>query len=107
MKTKPSKSPIYCVKKHVNVLQSSSNVQAYVYRTASDKRHVFSIEGSYAHRMCKVLDESKRVLAEIKRKESNCKNVSFGMEIFQLIVRPGFDQSLAMALVLLLDQMFP
>ena len=73
----------------------------------SDKRCLaFTVEGSYAHRECKVLDECRRVVAEIKRKEANTKNVSFGIEIFQLVVHPGFDPAFAMALVLLLDQMF-
>lgn len=108
--SKSSKTPICCVRKHVNILHGNTNVQAYVYRGASshsDKRcAAFTIEGSYAHRTCKVLDECGRVVAEIKRKEANAKSVSFGIEIFQLIVHPGFDPAFAMALVLLLDQMF-
>ncbi|KAG4972903.1 hypothetical protein JHK87_029724 [Glycine soja] len=108
--SKSSKTPICCVRKHVNILHGNTNVQAYVYRGASshsDKRcAAFTIEGSYAHRTCKVLDECGRVVAEIKRKETNAKSVSFGIEIFQLIVHPGFDPAFAMALVLLLDQMF-
>ncbi|KAL2348008.1 hypothetical protein Fmac_002008 [Flemingia macrophylla] len=102
-------TPICCVRKHVSILHGNTNVKACVYRGASlsDKHCVaFTIEGSYAHRTCKVLDECRRVVAEIKRKEANSKNVSFGIEIFQLIVHPGFDPAFAMALVLLLDQMF-
>ncbi|XP_061337896.1 protein LURP-one-related 17-like [Gastrolobium bilobum] len=104
-----SESPFCCVRKRVNILNGNPKVQACVYRVASDsdKRHtVFTVEGSYAHRTCKVLDECKRAVAEIKRKEANSKDVSFGIEIFQLIVHPGFDPGFAMALVLLLDQMF-
>ncbi|QCD91690.1 protein LURP-one-related 17-like [Vigna unguiculata] len=107
--SKPSKSPICCVRKNVNILHGNSNVLAYVFSgvSHSDKRHVaFTVEGSYAHRTCKVLDECRRVVAEIKRKEANTKNVSFGIEIFQLVVHSGFDPAFAMALVLLLDQMF-
>lgn len=109
--SKPSEgtTPICCVRKHVNILHGNTNIQAYVYRgvSHSNKRCVaFTIEGSYAQRTCKVLDECRRVVAEIKRKEANAKNVTFGIEIFQLIVQPGFDPAFAMALVLLLDQMF-
>lgn len=32
--------------------------------------------------------------------------VSFGLEVFILIIHPGFDPAFAMAVVLLLDQMF-
>ncbi|XP_014520000.1 protein LURP-one-related 17-like [Vigna radiata var. radiata] len=107
--SKPSKSPICCVRRHVNILHGNSNVLAYVFRgvSHSDKRCVaFTVEGSYANRTCKVLDECRRVVAEIKRKEANTKNVSFGIEIFQLVVHSGIDPAFAMALVLLLDQMF-
>ncbi|MED6191495.1 hypothetical protein PIB30_000593 [Stylosanthes scabra] len=107
-------SAVFCVRKHVNILKGNGNprVEACVYRllgTESEKRHghaAFTVEGSYAHRTCKVLDESKSVVAQIKRKEANCKHVSFGVDIFHLIVHPGFDPTFAMALLLLLDQMF-
>ncbi|OIW09947.1 hypothetical protein TanjilG_32096 [Lupinus angustifolius] len=106
---KSRKNPVCCVKKSVNILTSNPKVQACVYRVTSDsyKQHaMFTIEGSYEHRTCKVLDEFKRVVVEIKMKEANSKNVTFGIEIFQLIVHPGFDPDFAMAIVLLLDQMF-
>ncbi|RDX61646.1 Protein LURP-one-related 17 [Mucuna pruriens] len=107
--SKLRESPVCCVRKRVNILDGKPKVQAYVYRISSDsgKRHAaFTVEGSYAHRTCKVLDEYKKAVAEIKRKEANSKDVSFGIEIFQLVVYPGFDPSFAMGLVLLLDQMF-
>ncbi|XP_027343939.1 protein LURP-one-related 17-like [Abrus precatorius] len=102
-------SPVCCVRKRVNILDGNPKVQAYVYRVASDsdkRQAAFTVEGSYAHRTCKVLDDCKRAVAEIKRKQANSKDVSFGIEIFQLVVQPGFDPAFAMALVLLLDQMF-
>ncbi|KAJ1405971.1 Tubby-like, C-terminal [Sesbania bispinosa] len=108
-RSKSRESPVCCVRKSVNILNGNPKVQAYVYRVASDsgKRHAaFTVEGSYADRTCKVLDECKRAVAEIKRKEANSKDASFGIEIFQLVVQPGFDPAFAMALVLLLDQMF-
>lgn len=100
--------PIFCVKKSLKFLQANFKVLAYVYRgrEMSDKRHSYAVEGSYAHRSCKVLDGSRRVVAEIKRKEAIIGGVSFGLEVFLLIVQPGFDSGFAMALVLLLDQMF-
>ncbi|KAK9276521.1 hypothetical protein L1049_006055 [Liquidambar formosana] len=106
--TKPSKEPIWCVRKHINILHNANcSLLAHVFRgTSSDKRHAYVIEGSYAHRSCKVLDESRKVVAEIKRKEAMIGGISFGVEVFLLIVWPGFDRGFAMALVLLLDQMF-
>lgn len=90
----------------MNILQSGQNILAYVYYGASNKRYAYTVEGSYANRSCKVFDESRRVVAEIKRKEAAIGGISFGVEVFMLIVQPGFDPAFAMALVLLLDQMF-
>ncbi|CAK9156569.1 unnamed protein product [Ilex paraguariensis] len=104
--TKSSKKPICCVRKHINILQPNLNVLAYVYHGPSEKRYAYVIEGSYAHRSCKLLDESRRVMAEIKKKEAMIGGVTFGLEVFLLIVQPGFDLGFAMGIVLLLDQMF-
>lgn len=94
------------MKKHMNILHANPSVLAYVFRGNSDKSYSYVLEGSYAHRSCKVLDDSRRVVAEIKRKEASKGGVSFGLEVFVLVVQPGFDTGFAMALVLLLDQMF-
>ncbi|XVF52988.1 hypothetical protein PTKIN_Ptkin05aG0062100 [Pterospermum kingtungense] len=99
-----SEKPIFCVKKCINILQSNPNVLAYVYRGSSDKRYAYMIEGSYSHRSCKVVDDTKKVVAEIRRKEAG--GISFGLDVFVLIVQAGLDPGFAMALVLLLDQMF-
>lgn len=99
-----SKQPICNVKKQINIL--NHRVLANVFPGNSEKRYVYRIEGSYANRSCKMLDGSRRVVAEIKRKQAMKEGVSFGVEVFLLVVSPGFDSGLAMALVLLLDQMF-
>lgn len=101
-----SKKPINRVRKRMNILQPYSNVLARVYCGPSDKKSAYTIEGSYVHRSCRVLDESKQVVAEIRRKETMNGGVSFGLEVFLLIVRPGFSPSFSMAIVLILDQMF-
>ncbi|KAK9039941.1 hypothetical protein GQ457_06G037920 [Hibiscus cannabinus] len=102
-----TKEPIFYVKKCINILHGNPNVLAYVYRCrSSEKGYAYMIEGSYSHRSCKVMDETKRVVAEIKRKDAIIGGVSFGVEVFMLIVEAGFDPGFAMALVLLLDQMF-
>ncbi|KAK3429355.1 hypothetical protein EUGRSUZ_E00784 [Eucalyptus grandis] len=101
------KKPICCVRRRVGVLRAASGAIAYVCRATPAKAREYVIEGSYANRSCKVLEASSRdVVAEIKRKEASLGGGSFGTEVFVLVVRPGFDCSFAMALVLLLDQMF-
>ncbi|XP_015584531.1 protein LURP-one-related 17 [Ricinus communis] len=107
--TELTKKPIWSVKKHISILRGNDNVLAHVYRgSCIEKRNNYSyvIEGSYRQRSCKIMDESRNVVAEIKRKEAMVVGVSFGVEVFLLVVQPGFDPGFAMALVLLLDQMF-
>ncbi|KAJ8526966.1 hypothetical protein K7X08_029443 [Anisodus acutangulus] len=102
------KKPIFCVKKQMKILQSNINVLAHVYyHGISDKRYSYIIEGSYANRTCKVLDaKSRNVVAEIRKKQAVTGGVTFGLEVFVLVVMQGFDSGFAMAMVLLLDQMF-
>nr|DAD26724.1 TPA_asm: hypothetical protein HUJ06_028192 [Nelumbo nucifera] len=51
---------------------------------------VYVIEGYYCQRSCQVLDESRKVMAEIKRKEAMSQGgrggISFGVDVFLLIV---------------------
>ncbi|KAF8031337.1 hypothetical protein BT93_D0505 [Corymbia citriodora subsp. variegata] len=101
------KKPICFVRRRLGVLHAASKAIAYVCHATPRKQREYVIEGSYVNRSCKVLEVSSReVVAEIKRKEASPSGGSFGTEVFVLIVRPGFDCGFAMALVLLLDQMF-
>ncbi|KAK6274667.1 hypothetical protein POUND7_004376 [Theobroma cacao] len=102
----PSEKPIFYVRKRINILHANPNVLAYVYRRSSDKRYAYMIEGSYSQRSCKVLDETKRVVAEIRRKDAIIGGISLGLDVFLLRVQAGLDPGFAMALVLLLDRMF-
>jgi uncharacterized protein YxjI len=62
----------------------------------------YEVEGSYARRRCVVYDAERRVVvAEVRPKEA-----VVGTDVFRLVVRPGFDVSLAMAVVVALDQLF-
>ncbi|KAD4384652.1 hypothetical protein R6Q59_011202 [Mikania micrantha] len=99
--------PICRARKHVNILWPKVKRLAQVYiEPYNDDKNMYMIEGSYMNRSCKVLDESRNVVAEIRRKETVTKGVSFGLEVFELIINQGFDSGLAMAIILLLDQMF-
>ncbi|KAM0914731.1 hypothetical protein ACQ4PT_011312 [Festuca glaucescens] len=64
----------------------------------------YEVEGSYARRCCVVYDEQRRAVAEVRPKEA-----MVGTDVFRMVVRPaagGMDVSLAMAVVLALDEMF-
>lgn len=138
-----SRNPKYCVKKHVNFLQSKSLAHVNHYsnssksganspssspksriitggsssgssttppsspRAGSSSTPAFEVEGSYTQRCCTIYDhDSRGQMAEIKRKESVNGGVAFGLDVFHLIVQPGFDAAVAMAIVILLEQMF-
>ncbi|KAF8719443.1 hypothetical protein HU200_024160 [Digitaria exilis] len=61
----------------------------------------YEVEGSYLRRSCTVYDERRRAVAEVRPKEA-----VVGSDVFRLVVQPGTEVSLAMAVVLALDQMF-
>ncbi|KAF9592624.1 hypothetical protein IFM89_016272 [Coptis chinensis] len=94
-------NPLFTVKKQVNLLNSRSLAHVSV---GSNNNVLYKIEGSYSQRCCAVYDEKRKVVAEIKRKES-VGGVSFGVDVFRLVVQPEMDSTVAMALVILLDQM--
>ncbi|XP_043716356.1 protein LURP-one-related 17-like [Telopea speciosissima] len=108
------KKPIYCGRKHVNLLlqRNPHDVLAHVFRgsdshPSSEKGYGLEIQGCYERRTCQVVDdESGEVVAEIKKKDACIQGISYGLDVFLLIVRPGFNPAFAMSLVLLLDQMF-
>lgn len=90
----------------MSIRQTKLGVLAYVYCGMSENRCMYVVEGSFTHRSCKILDESMRVVAEIKKKEAMLEGASFGLDVFHLIIKPGFHCRFAMAIVLLLDQMY-
>lgn len=101
-----TQEPIFRARKHVDILSPKVKRLARVYKEPYNNNTGYVIEGSYTNRSCKVLDESRNVVAEIRRKETETKGVSFGLDVFMLTVNQGFDCGLAMSIVLLLDQMF-
>ncbi|KAG6391088.1 hypothetical protein SASPL_148837 [Salvia splendens] len=105
---KSPQKPMFCVRKNNMRLRQTKvdDVVAYVYCGILENRCMYVVEGSFTHRSCKILDESRRVVAEIKKKEAMPKGASFGLEVFHLIIKPGFHCKFAMAIVLLLDQMY-
>ncbi|XP_010921247.1 protein LURP-one-related 8-like isoform X2 [Elaeis guineensis] len=100
-------NPRFSMRKHVNLLHSKA--LAHVTPCHGGAKSCvgtrYEIEGSYSQRCCAVYDERQRQLAEIRRKEA-VGGVVFGVDVFRLIVEPGFDASVAMAIVILLEQMF-
>ena len=107
--TKIPKCPTWYMRKNLkmNILSTKSDILAYVYSGSFDKKNSYIIKGSYKCKSCKIVHVPlNKTVVEIKRKEVRTKGVRFGSDVFDLVVNPGFETGLAMALVLLLDQMF-
>lgn len=95
--------PRYSAKKQVNLLNAKCLAQVMSLSGGESK---YEIGGSYTQRCCGVYDEKRRRVAEIKKKEAAVGGVAFGADVFRLIVHPDLEPALAMAFVILLDQMF-
>ncbi|CAA7389187.1 unnamed protein product [Spirodela intermedia] len=98
-------NPLFSAKKHVQLLQHKALAQVTQRNAAGGRGGSYDIEGSYSQRCCAVYDENRQMMAEIKRKEA-VKGVALGVDVFRLVVQPGFDPAVAMAMVILLEQMF-
>ncbi|GAB4830784.1 hypothetical protein Ancab_004817 [Ancistrocladus abbreviatus] len=109
-------NPIFSVHRPVNFLNSktlalvttsaNNNGGGTPPSSPNSKNIVYEIVGSYSQRNVAVYDNKRRCVAEIRRKESAIGGVQFGGDVFRLIVHPYIDTPMAMALVILLDQMF-
>ncbi|KAJ6797992.1 protein LURP-one-related 8-like [Iris pallida] len=96
--------PRFSVKKHVSILPSKELARMTASRGLSG-RPSYSVEGSYSQRRCTVFDGLRRPIVEVRHKEA-ASGVALGGDVFRLVVLPGFDASLAMAMVIALEQMF-
>ncbi|KAM6556121.1 hypothetical protein CsatB_003140 [Cannabis sativa] len=109
-------NPRFSVKKHVKILNTRclarvmssgrGGSESPSPKSSSPSSTLYEIDGSYAQRCCVVYDHKRQRVAEIRRKEAGIGGVSLGGDVFRLVVEPHFDTSVAMALVILLDQMF-
>ncbi|KAL6142437.1 hypothetical protein ACLB2K_060719 [Fragaria x ananassa] len=96
-----AENPRFCVRKNVNMLNNK-----YLAQVNNKNSVLYQVEGSYAQRSCAVYDGKRRKVAEIKRKEAAVGGVAMGVDVFRLVVQPDLDTSVAMAFVILLDQMY-
>ncbi|MCL7024139.1 hypothetical protein MKW94_024021 [Papaver nudicaule] len=99
-----SVNPRFFVKKPVNFL-TTKDLAHVISCQGSNKNLMYEIIGSYAQRCVAVYDNKKKLVAEIQRKEAKA-GVKLGGDVFKLIVQPELDQTVAMALVILMEQMF-
>ncbi|KAK8926347.1 Protein LURP-one-related 8 [Platanthera zijinensis] len=100
-----SEKPCFSARKHFALLRSESLAHLTACGVSGGGiKSKYDVEGSFSKRSCVVYDERRVKAAEIRRKEVVC-NKTFNGDVFRLIVQPGFDAALAMAIVIVLEQM--
>ncbi|KAI5003379.1 hypothetical protein ZWY2020_030539 [Hordeum vulgare] len=94
-----TRRPVYAVRRSGRG-KTMAHVTACAGAGAGTSSPSFEVEGSYARRSCVVYDGERRAVAEIMPK------AVVGTDVFRLVVQPGVGVSLAMAVVVALEQMF-
>ena len=97
-------SPLYSVKRHVTLRHSKGLAHVTPCRVQSPHGS-YAVEGSYTRRTCTIYDGLRRPVVEVQRKEVAA-GVTLGGDVFRLVVQQGLDLALAMAMVIVLEQMY-
>ncbi|XP_078180738.1 protein LURP-one-related 8-like [Carex rostrata] len=96
--------PLFSIKKHVAIRPTKTLIYMIPANSGANGPK-YRIDGSYHHRNCAMYNQQGQVVAEILKKESNT-GVSLGNDVFRLVVQSELDKCLAMAVVIVLDQIF-
>ncbi|XP_047053141.1 protein LURP-one-related 8-like [Lolium rigidum] len=92
-----TRRPVYAIRRN-----GRGKTMANVTACAGVASPSYEVEGSYARRCCVVYDGEKRAVAEVRPSPKEV----VGTDVFRLVVQPGVGVSLAMAVVVALEQMF-
>ncbi|KAF3341174.1 protein LURP-one-related 8-like protein [Carex littledalei] len=95
--------PLFSARKNIAPLHKKHLLEI----TTTGHASRLHVEGSYTRRCCSILDDTCQEVAAVKCKElPSGSGAAFGRDVFRLVVEPGFDPARAMAIVILLDQIF-
>ncbi|KMZ58693.1 hypothetical protein ZOSMA_74G00340 [Zostera marina] len=99
------KNPLFAVVKKKRLF-FQSKVFAHVTRYGGEERDwEYSVEGSFGGRCWSVYDRMRRTVAEMKKKKEKVAGVSFGDDVYTLVVnQEAIQTEIAMAVAILLDQ---
>lgn len=101
--------PLFIVRTAPSLLISSKrSTEVYVRSSAKGKKKnkpnfVYRVEGCYAKRSFTLLNRLNEPVAEVNPKQVRS-DIRLGQDVFNLTVRPGYNQAFAMALIIVLDQ---
>eukprot|EP00253_Pinus_taeda_P007679 PITA_07679 len=107
-----AQKPLFIVRRATSLLISSKrSTEVYVRSSAKSKKNnnphfVYRVEGCYAKRSFTLLNRFDEPVAEVKPKQVRS-DIGLGEDVFNLTVRPGYNQAFAMALIIVLDQILP
>ncbi|XP_066357483.1 protein LURP-one-related 8-like [Miscanthus floridulus] len=98
--------PLVSVRRHRRASSKEkvlANVTPLLASSSSGREASYVVEGSYGRRACVVRDHARRdaVVAEVRRKKA-----VLGDDVFGLVADPRLGATLAMGLVIALDEMF-
>ncbi|KAF0918574.1 hypothetical protein E2562_025166 [Oryza meyeriana var. granulata] len=110
----PSVSQQVFTMRKSSALQSSDEAEVYMSTTTSDHHcqpdaspsPSFRIDGCFSMRSCKIRRSNGEEAARVSRKNAGVASrpVSLGDDVFNLVVRPGVDVAIVMAIVVVMDR---
>jgi len=107
-----AQKPLFVIRRAPSLLLSTKSLPE-VYMCSSAKRNKskkqhpdYRVKGDYAKRSFTLLNSFNEVVAEVKPKQARS-DVKLGGDVFNLTVRPGYDQAFVMGLIIVLDQIIP
>jgi len=107
-----AQKPLFVVRRAPSLLISTRSLaEVYVRSSAKSKKKKkpysqYRLEGCYAKRSFTLLNNFNEVVAEVKPKQVRS-DIRLGADVFNLTVRPGYDQAFVMGLIIVLDQIMP
>jgi len=104
-----TQKPLFVVRRAPFLLISTKSLaKVHMCSSAKSKKKKpdYRVEGCYAKRSFTLFNSFNEVVAEVKPKQVSSE-ITLGGDVFNLTVRPGYDQACIMGLIIILDQMMP
>ncbi|KAJ1686615.1 hypothetical protein LUZ63_018005 [Rhynchospora breviuscula] len=102
-----SKVPIFSVRRCA-ILQNTDSSEVFIGCSKTDNNRLipsFAIDGCFEKRCCRITDSKGKEVAKISRKKNSGEvPVMLSDDVFSLILHPGVDCQIIMALVVIMDR---
>jgi len=106
-----AQKPLFVVRRASLRISSKNLAEVYVRSSTKTKSKNkrdsdYRVEGCYTKRSFTLLNRFNEVVAEVKPKQVRS-DIRLGGDVFNLTVRPGYNQAFVMGLIIVLDQIMP